>query len=533
MGNIRARTGYTVRYRGNTPTPQNLVIKMDSTALGDWIVLAIPYPQSALPFNVTSSKWQGPPSSLKQVFKLSDLEYATYYYDTIGEHLYLKLENYLRSTETFYSERWGFVDYTYNGISLTVQASCTNCTLSSDKVAIPAQIQTNENVYQAMLQSCQIPGRVESSGSGVGYFYLLPNRRELQFNIHHDLSEIATGVTLLQGDPKVQQRTIELKNSCYSPIRASVQLSHSEWTALVKGELYVKVSTKKNPNGELMGRIMCSGSSCDLPPIIPTLQTACAINQSDYFKIYNERSDLPGWPTWGFYTTVWPVGEVKPVANFSSTEQPLCGAHSLKLEIQKGAVTINHAKLNPTDPNYRGSPEIDTSKYDYFEFFVKSADGEAKINFQWVDMNYTRICSIDVTQKHISNYKIDSTAWSRVRVPLTEMNFSGIQSISGFSILLIDQSKMRTLFIDSIRFIDSTKYNDPFTTPPSSSILTKFKPSCVASPDPVTSHDPANSHDSTTSPHPTTSPVHASGTSGLSPIGSAVWMIALVVMLLL
>jgi len=511
-GNIRARTGYTVRYRGNTPTPKNLLIRMDNAAIGDWIVLAIPYPKSALPFTITSARYGGTPSPLTQVTKLGDVEYNTYYYDTTGEHLYLKFENnQLNTWDTLYTERWGFVDYNFNGISVTVTASCTKCSLSSNKVAIPSQVSTTENTYQADLQMCQMPGKVEGSGSGVGYLYFLPNRRELQLNIHHDLSESVAGLVLLQGNPKETQRTIEMKNSYYSPIRTSVQLSHGEWTSLVKGELYVKVSTAKNPNGELMGRIMCSGSSCALPPAIPSLQTACRIDQSAYYKIYEEGSDVPGWPTWGFWVSVWPAGEVEPVANFASTEQPLCGANSLKIDMQYGAVTLAHAKLDPTDPSYKGTPEIDTSKYDFFEFFVKTANGEAKINFEWSDMNDKQLCSIDVTQKYISNYKIDSTAWSRVRVPLTDMNFSGVQQVKTFSVMLTDQDKKKTLYIDSIRFVNSKKYNDPSKSSSSSSILTKYKSTCA---------DP-------------NSPGTVSGASALSPIRSVIWMVALIVMSLL
>ncbi len=474
-GNLIARRGYTLRYLGNTPTGSKLNIRMDNAAIGDWIILAIPYPPSALPFTITSNRYGSDITPLTQVTKLSDVEYNTYFYDTASEHLYLKFENNRRNSwDEIYTERWGFVDYVFNGITVTVTASCTKCALNPKKVSIPAQVSAKEDSYKALLQPCQMPGTVSSSGSGVAYFYMLPDRRELQLNIHHDLSETVTEVALLQGSPKGEQRTIDLLASKYSPIRTSVQLSHGEWTALVKGQLYFKVATTKNPKGELLGRIMCSDSSCSVPPSIPTLATACTIPRASYLKIYEEGSDITGWPDWDMYTSVWPEGEVSPVVNKSSIEQPLCGSSSMKIVMQYGEVALYHHEPTATT----SVPEVNPSKYDAFEFFVKTAEGEAQIYFGWRYMNTDDKAEIQVKPKYISNFKIDSTAWSRVRVPLADLGITVTRQLKGFWIGLSDRTKQRTLYLDNLRFINSKQYDDPKGSGVSSSSVVKFKSGC-------------------------------------------------------
>lgn len=57
MANLRPRHGHTIRFQIDgfaQDTPSAINIQFRASYPGDWIVLAIPYPASAYPFNVSS-----------------------------------------------------------------------------------------------------------------------------------------------------------------------------------------------------------------------------------------------------------------------------------------------------------------------------------------------------------------------------------------------------------------------------------------------------------------------------------------------
>ena len=129
------RRGYTVRFLNNHPTPPKLRFWADNgMVLGDWIVMAIPYPTSAQPFTVVTG-WANSPCTAAA--SLQELSPTKYFYDTGSQHLYLMLMKQGHSTALFNGL---FPVNPGSGIYTTVTASCSGSACRPTNLAIPAAL---------------------------------------------------------------------------------------------------------------------------------------------------------------------------------------------------------------------------------------------------------------------------------------------------------------------------------------------------------------------------------------------------------
>ncbi len=83
------------------------------------MVIAIPYPASALPFTVLRDASQKK-IPLTAATSLSGLGLETYFYDSASQHVYVYLENWSDGREVRYQHQ----SYPSWGVQVEVQASC-------------------------------------------------------------------------------------------------------------------------------------------------------------------------------------------------------------------------------------------------------------------------------------------------------------------------------------------------------------------------------------------------------------------------
>ncbi len=91
------------------------------------MVVAIPYPPTAQPFNITRmlnyKKVEATPAA-----SLASLNQGTYFYDTVSQHLYVSVENLIDGREI----RFGHQHYTSYSAQVEVRAKCGKaCTTTS------------------------------------------------------------------------------------------------------------------------------------------------------------------------------------------------------------------------------------------------------------------------------------------------------------------------------------------------------------------------------------------------------------------
>jgi hypothetical protein len=473
MTNLPVRNGYTIRWPYNIPTAQKINLRLESAMPGDWIVVAIPYPSSALPFNLKVTRWGSTVTTPNtRVYSLLDLALGNYYYDEQQEHVYVKLVN----TANSYNTLFGYSDYSYDGIQVEVQASCSTCTVTPGKTAIPpAPVLSKDEKYQADLQPCQVPSNPSSSASGVGFFYFNPVTKELQFNLHHSLTDTVTSISFGVGAFGQQERLIQYTLSPYSPVSGAVVLSHAEWVALVRGRLFFRVNTERYPNGELRGQVLCKETQCTLPPQIEN-PDPCRTSLTD-INLFTEGPMPKDFSTWTYDSD-----RDKQTRNTSydmaSTEHVLCGSTSAKLGLGQGSITLQFPWTKP--PTIR---LVDTNA---LEFFIRVAAGydNLRLAIAFKNLDNKEFTKYILQVGDILNYKFDDSQWTRVLIPLSKIGIPDgivIRSIT-FSQDVIDWNlrTYKAFYIDNIRF--TKLYTSPLTPALPVSEQAKYKQLCKSTP---------------------------------------------------
>jgi hypothetical protein len=100
--NLRPRHAYAVRQNimgFPKATPSSLSVRWTAMGPGDWMVVAIPYPASALPFTVKSGT-----KVLTSVNSYDLLNATAYYWDTTTQHLYLMTIG--TAKDVTYTSKW-------------------------------------------------------------------------------------------------------------------------------------------------------------------------------------------------------------------------------------------------------------------------------------------------------------------------------------------------------------------------------------------------------------------------------------------
>ncbi|KAG2370868.1 hypothetical protein C9374_013779 [Naegleria lovaniensis] len=446
QSNVILRNFYAIRWILNIPSPPILKFLLTSSANNDWVVVSVQYPRSA-ELNVYFNSPQGK-KVLTRVNSLGALvqDPMHYYYDSSGEHLYLYLRN--RAGRSAFSERWGFSAFSNDGFHVVVNASCPNDRCQVDNHNLPAHSQHfvklyhKEERYAGYLKPLVKNGA--NRGNGVVFATLLSNKRTLDVAVHHDLTLTATKMEVGVGDPVTDQEDriitppTNVKFTPYSVSRFSWELSVDDMVALLKGRLFVKLSTTTHPNGHLKGHLYCNMGRnstnnlymCSLPDPIPKAQP-CDAAPLDAISFYDEFDTVDARTKWFllYYNSTADVKEgIYSIASRNYTSNPICGASSIYAGIRNGGVIIGKT-YSPSTLNF-----VDLGVYKYFEFFVRSlTPGELKLNvhFTEVENGIARdIPSLSVDTKYIQYYTIDDSRVTRVRIPVSDLAFTNKTSLN-------------------------------------------------------------------------------------------------------
>lgn len=103
-----------------------LNIRLYGTVPGDWVVVGLPYPSTT--FTVTRPL---PTTTLQPVNSLDQLDKYHYYYDSVNEYLYLRVEHDIYNDKGV-EDLLDIAGYTARISTVSVTAGCgTTCTVSS------------------------------------------------------------------------------------------------------------------------------------------------------------------------------------------------------------------------------------------------------------------------------------------------------------------------------------------------------------------------------------------------------------------
>ncbi|KAF0973087.1 hypothetical protein FDP41_008591 [Naegleria fowleri] len=388
---------YAIRWVLNIPTPPVLRFSLPSSANNDWVVVSVQYPR-------TASLWiyylkNNVPTSLTSVNSLSEIvkDPTNYYFDFAGENLYLYLRN--RAVDNY------------------------DLPKDSDKFV---KLYNREDRFAGILKPIVNGAR----GNGVAFATLLPNKRTIDFTVHHDLTLIATKMEIGIGDPSTgsEERFISQFGVKYSPFsmsRFSADLSVGELIHLLKGRLFVKLHTTEYSNGHLKGFVACNQGKNSIHP------KPCDPSPADSLNIYSESEDMD--------TSKTKFVDLLPYSRYPA--------------------------------NW-----IDLGVYKYYEFFVKVVTpGELRLNvyFKETQNNAAKdLTSVFVDPKYFQHYKIDDTRVTRLIIPVTDLPFTNKTSLNAIQRVrwIVNGGVYKEFIIDNVRFVKDTS-RDPVN--PKTSVSSK------------------------------------------------------------
>lgn len=139
-------------------------------------------------------------SSIQQV--VDDSDGKVYFYDSNSQHLYVKLIN--RAGLEAYDVFHGFTDYSMDGRSIRIIATCPNNYCAPSIFTLPSQSTkmlksyTREERYAGVLELCQQKPYVNYAGTGYVFAMVNPLTKTIDFTVYHDLSSIVTKVSFKQ-----------------------------------------------------------------------------------------------------------------------------------------------------------------------------------------------------------------------------------------------------------------------------------------------------------------------------------------------
>ncbi|KAG2388307.1 hypothetical protein C9374_000471 [Naegleria lovaniensis] len=471
QSNLMTRGLYSIRWNYDTPTPNSLKFQLDSSVVGDWILLAVQYPPSTV-FEVQFTQ-NGVETNMTRASSLatvmSDAK-SYYYYDSTTEHLFLKVQNYY--SRIGYREYFGAFGDFYSGGVISVDAKCPNNNCAPTKFGNPANAKTlyktylKEDVFVGRLEKCQqeqASGPLAPSSAaaqGTVFAFLDYAEHKLEFVVHHNVEpEILKSIEIGVGQAGQEVYSVVTpinRFATYTPARFGVNLSVEEWNALLKGLMFVKVTTTQNPEGHLRAQLYCSStgtSTCKLPSLHsiakpcdpPKLKVA-----SQVLYVYQDYSSFVLEWSSGQYT--YP-GDISTIFNLNYTQAATCGSSAIHLRLRKGNAVINKIGTNRFN--------VDSSIYKYLEFFIKSTNNtgipDLRLHFYYLNETSGKILEfsrVSMKDEYFQLYKIDELRMTRLRIPVADLGFlSTVQNIHRIMFILEEKAKTKEMIIDNIRFI--------------------------------------------------------------------------------
>ncbi|KAG2382836.1 hypothetical protein C9374_004803 [Naegleria lovaniensis] len=479
QANVILRGFYTIRMPYDIPTPKSVRLSLNKVVNGDWVVVTLPYRKDAS-FNVQYAESQSSPSSQMNPGTLSQMmQYPRqyYYWDVNGEMLYIKLQQLdgRDSFETIYNT---FTSYSSGGI-VSITATCPSGTCAPITLQNPVNAKSiyktymREDRYVGLLETCQqnvvVPGSY-TPGYGKVYAFLDPNSKVLDVTVYHNLNFIVTGITVGIGAPGVETRQIYSSYSAphHSISRFLVDFSYSEWIALIKGQVFVKVSTTAHPQGHLRAQLYCStGSTCTIPPPISSATPSNTGVGQVLLNLYS--GSFAGYSIKTALDTTYDDKFVD-----SSMD-----GNALKVTMQTGNITV--AVSNDVVVSQTNS----TGAVNYLEFYVRSLDSNIPLlltvtaGYSKKNYNPEVVGRLDVL-----HYKIDTTIATRVRLAVSDLALVAGAKFNSVTFELTDKSLRRTFVLDQIRFVNGDKAPVSSGVTPSQIVYFNTAPKCGSTVDP-------------------------------------------------
>ncbi|KAG2372682.1 hypothetical protein C9374_013637 [Naegleria lovaniensis] len=474
--NLINRGFYTVRWVHNTPTPRALKFIHQGTALNDWLVMSVQYAKGTT-FTITKSRF-GNPTTMQKGNSMEEImnDPMKYFFDEKSEHLFIKMQN-RPDYGKYYRENWNFTDPISDFSQVTIDASCPNDKCSPSSFELPPnanlfhKMYNKEERYAGILQSCQqslvSPVKfVPKQGSGVVFAFTSPDRLQMDFVVHHDLVGTATEIEVGFGNEGQEKRFLKVPYyiSPHSVARFIVDLSYNDYVSLLRGEMFVKVSSLANPNGHLRAQVLCNNgktNGCSLPSPIAKVDM-CAAVSSPTIDVYTDFEKTKSLWTYSVFSHA--LDSRTAYLNSSHVHADGCGTSSLRVGFQNGAVAMNRVDKN--------AARVDLTQYKYLEFYVKSLTGAVKLVLypsETVNNAVVDLPSYPIQPRHIDNYVIDDTRFSRVRIPLAELATTSKLEANItrllFKLASTHTSNFYEMIFENIRFIKEAGSPEPTHIP--------------------------------------------------------------------
>jgi hypothetical protein len=160
------------------------------------------------------------PKAMTKINSFADLTFENYYWDVATSHLYVKLQNVLLSSK-LHDDMWGFSSELSDERKVTIKASCTICIPSNYNIP-PAPPLNVEDQFEVSLKACT---GATSTATAKAFIIFTPKTSEMSLSLFHDKGTDITGLTVSKLGTKMT-----IVSSLYSPVRAVVPASPSEWT---------------------------------------------------------------------------------------------------------------------------------------------------------------------------------------------------------------------------------------------------------------------------------------------------------------
>ena len=348
-----------------------------------------------------------------------------YYFD--GSHLYVRVEN---TDDEVVQQQNGFSWSTSWGCAVDIVASCSTCDVGgaigavpnpplpapfidrTDKYEVTRSIHIETNTTQVDLAA---PG-CSNTKSGHGFFSWDSTSHVLYYSIEHNVGPAASSAVITDGTFQLQL------NSALSPIRGYLSLSESKSLKLWAGNLSLQIGTGSTVT--VSGTIGCVGS-CSTPAKIPS-GDLCTVAGSSI--VLYEDALAAGWSSWSWGNAT--------SANFKDTTAAHCGTASISFNWNSGSALSLHNDNNVA---------IDPAVYTHVELFMKTASGSVLVMVSFNDGDWYTVQSSEIV-----NYVVED-AWTRIRVPLSEIPLTG--AISRVSFASPWYGDAANIYIDEIRFV--------------------------------------------------------------------------------
>jgi len=337
---------------------------------------------------------------------------------------------------------------------INIAASCGLHCAAKNPDAVPPALVDNEDKYRASLSGCSA-GTGNPSFQGEAYLSYNPSLKRLTYTVYHNIPTATNAVIQSSASDQIWSFPVP-----QSPLRGDIYLSWFDINELWNGNWTISV-TSDDSSQSISGSFGCDGL-CSTPPSTSAVDPCATIPGEA--QVYTDGfNSTIGWIDWSWTVT----------KNYTYSNDALCGKYSAQIGYGSyGSFSFHAGNGNCTPAGtplactaYWEKPFLDISLYTYLQFYVKSPSGplSSPLYVRAQDQTDTQVGQISIATKYIDNSVIDDN-WSRVKIPLADLGFKGIEYIGTFGIFVDWVNSREYVLFDQIKLVP--EYLDPLTKPP-------------------------------------------------------------------